>query len=302
LDRLHACENPFFRRETSNRRRESILAVLFVARLATSVGGEILDAFGQEFLFRLVSQFQRQRTWLADDLDPFQSSVEAYIRENQAPSETIDAIWWAESERYWSWFSENAIGAGFELTSLLHEQDYKELPEETVSRLVSDFGGYPVQAGIEFIDNLREFAMPDGFAQVVLNGLELKSNPELSDVEIDHYANGIVRHGFEHHLHWMVPWLRASVRYRSEDYEAAFAYIETAFECAKYCAGNKQYQLVNQYIELAAKTDRWICFKKGVEWAQYLGLSVRWLRDREPSMDNLKDTFEMMKRVQYGTL
>ena len=73
---------------------------------------------------------------------------------------------------------------------------------------------------------------------------------------------------------------------------------------AKYTAGEYQYLLVNQYIEVMAKTRQWRPFKKGVLWACYLGVSVRWLREDKPTTDNLKRVYELMgmKQMNYPVL
>lgn len=52
-------------------------------------------------------------------------------------------------------------------------------------------------------------------------------------------------------------------------------------------SGKKQYKLMIQYVELAAKNDDRRRFKKGIEWAQYVGIKVRWLRDDEPTEKKL---------------
>ncbi len=46
--------------------------------------------------------------------------------------------------------------------------------------------------------------------------------------------------------------------------------------------------------EVMAKTRRWLPFKKGVLWACYLGLSVRWLRKDEPTKKNLEWVYGIM--------
>ncbi|MNP11145.1 hypothetical protein D3C76_1033190 [compost metagenome] len=76
-------------------------------------------------------------------------------------------------------------------------------------------------------------------------------------------------------------------------------YYQVAFDYAKYRAGKQQYDLVNQYVEVAAKNDKWQWFKKGVEWAQYLGIKVRWLRDDEPTEEKLKYVYRMLKIARY---
>lgn len=46
--------------------------------------------------------------------------------------------------------------------------------------------------------------------------------------------------------------------------------------------------------------DKWMSFKRGVEWANFLGLSIRWLRDEEPTEEKLRGIFELMKKVRYA--
>jgi hypothetical protein len=73
---------------------------------------------------------------------------------------------------------------------------------------------------------------------------------------------------------------------------------------AKYSAGNLQYQLVNQYLEVMAKNSRWLEFKQGALWASYLDLPVRWLRDREPTDANIRSAFNVLglSQVRYTQL
>lgn len=145
----------------------------------------------------------------------------------------------------------------------------------------------------------NEFHMPAGFPQGLSDGFDLKDRIDCSDEDIDQYVLQLQGENVESCLNWMEPWLRAVVRYRKEEYESAFHHIESAFERARYSAGRNQYYLVNQFIELSAKTDRWKSFKKGVEWAQYLGLPIRWLGDQEPTEEALRGVFALMKRAKY---
>ena len=97
----------------------------------------------------------------------------------------------------------------------------------------------------------------------------------------------------------MIPWLRAVYYYRREDFEAAMSEYQVAFDAAKYRAGRLQYHLVNQYVEVAAKNDKMRCFRKGIEWAQYLGVQIRWLRDDEPTEEKLDFVYGMLKMARY---
>jgi hypothetical protein len=59
--------------------------------------------------------------------------------------------------------------------------------------------------------------------------------------------------------------------------------------------------LVNQYIESCAKADKWRDFKKGIAWANYLGIEVRWLRGMDDESDEtLRGIFELFKKIRYA--
>lgn len=40
-------------------------------------------------------------------------------------------------------------------------------------------------------------------------------------------------------------------------------------------------------------------FKKGIEWAQYLGIKIRWLRDDDPTEEKLDYVCYMLKIARY---
>lgn len=110
--------------------------------------------------------------------------------------------------------------------------------------------------------------------------------------------------GVAERLPWLKHWSRGVVFYRAGNYEAASVHYSQAFQHAKYSAGDQQYLLVNQYLEVTAKTKRWLPFKQGAQWACFLGISVRWLRDKEPTDENIRNTFDILglAKIQYTKL
>lgn len=97
----------------------------------------------------------------------------------------------------------------------------------------------------------------------------------------------------------MVPWLRGVYHYRKDEFAVAMPHFQAAFENAKYRAGKNQYKLVNQYVEVAAKNGDRRAFKKGIEWAQYLGIKVRWLCDDELTEEKLDYVYYIMQKARY---
>ena len=244
----------------------------------------------------------QHRDWLSVDLNSFAAETTAYIERYRVPPIALDAVWIEFSERYWTWFSDRYADLAQTLDYLLKRHDYMPLPADKVSELIQTYGEYSVRRALEKLEINREFPMPPNFPQRLGEGFDLKKKPNCSEEDSDCYSREIQQDGLASRLSWMECWLRAVVRYRNGEYESAFYHMEYAFEHAKYRAGESQYPLVNQFIELAAKTNRWKSFKKGLEWAQYLGIPIRWLRGQEPDEEALQFVFAMMKKANYTQL
>lgn len=302
FEHLASIEDVNDKRDITESLRESILLVLFLARLSTYVCKALAQTYGQTFLEQLVSQFQQHRAWLAVETASLRDTTADYIREKAVPASAVDEVWWQFSDAFWRWFSYRSIASAHQVHALLDPDSDDQFPEETVADLISMFGDYGVRTTLEKIAISSETKIPDGFAQWLHAGLDLKSNPACSDDDIDRYEYELHDRNLSSCLGWLASWLRAVARYRAEDYRAAFDYIEEAFQCAKYRAGKHQYKLVNQYVELAAKVGSWKSFTKGIAWARYLGLQVRWLRDKDPTEENLRFVFATMKVARYAEL
>lgn len=302
FEHLESHSDTAYQRHFPEKLRESIFQVLFLARLATYICNLIKEAYGMVILEQLITQFTQHRDWLSVDLDSFTEETTSYIEGYSVPPIAIDTVWMEFSEQYWTWFRDRYADLAKTLDYLLHESDYNPLAADTVVELIQRYGEYSVRTALERLEINREFPIPSGFPQRLGQGFELKKNFECSDKDIDQYQQELRQDGLASHLNWMERWLRGVIRYRNGDYESAFYHMEYAFEQAKYRAGGSQYLLVNQFIELAAKTDRWKSFKKGVEWALYLGISIRWLRDQEPTEEALQFVFAMMQKATYAQL
>lgn len=297
--RLASVPDAKHRREIPEKLRTNILHVLFVARLSTDICRSISDTYGPAFLSQLVSQYQQHDAWLAPEIARLQEGLQGHLTTLAGRTGDTNRLWWELSEPYWKWFADRLLACAYEMQPLLAHGDRTPPTEETIASLITKYGEYPVRRILDASEMGRDFPAPPAFAKAVSAGFELKSKPHCSDDAIDAYEADLQRSALDACLPWMVPWLRAVVRYRREDFQSAFLHAEQAFEQAKYSAGGKQYELVNLYIELAAKMDRWQSFKKGVEWANFLGISVRWLRDDEPTEDRLRGVFELMKLARY---
>lgn len=301
FERLASIQDAKYRRDVSDRLQANILHVLFVARLSTDVCKSIATAFGAGFLGQLVTQYRQHDAWLAPEIDKFRIDVQDYLRHMGDPVDDPTGLWLELSEQYWEWFANRSLACAQEVQPMLTQVDRTSLSEEAVTALTLDYGEYTVQQILDVLRVRVEFEAPEGFAEAVCAGFDIMRKRDCGDGDIDRYEAYLQQSELDVCLAWMTPWLRAVVRYRQEDYQSAFFHAETAFEQAKYSAGRNQYPLVNLYIELAAKTDSWRSFKKGVEWANFLGVPVRWLRNDEPTEDRLRGVFELMKTAYYAS-
>jgi hypothetical protein len=298
VDRLVVAEEPY-RRTISEQEKESFLLVLFLARLSTYVTKRLHGTYGTEVLIDMASRFKRHREWLTVDLDLFKAETVAHIEKYRAPEPAIDSIWMEFSEQYWRWFANHARDCASTIHGLLEAFDNHTIPEDLVARLCDQYGDYTVRAALDSMYYASDLKIPDDFPEVLQKGFDLKNNNSTTAADVDVYEAKIKDQGLNACLEWMVHWNRAALFYRNDQDKDAFAHIQKAFESAKYSAGRNQYQIVNQYIELAAKNNSWKSFKKGIAWASYLGLSVRWLRNDEPTEEKLRGAFVIMKKARY---
>lgn len=298
IDRLNHAEAPY-RRQVSANEKESILYVLFLARLSTYVTKQLHDAYGIEALSDMLEQFKRHRDLLSAELKTFKDSTNNYVQQSGAKGADADRIWYAATNKHWQWLSDRALACGIAIQPLVEVSVDHSIPESLIAQLSDQHGEYMVHSTLDKVRSSHIINVPPGFMAALIKGCELKDSNATKDADIEAYALELNDIGLNVNLEWMLHWNRAVLRYRDFQDDEAFLHIEKAFNLAQYTAGKFQYEIVNQFIELAAKTKNWKKFKKGVAWANFLGLSVRWLRGKEPSDENLRNVFDCMKPVRY---
>lgn len=281
-------------REIPKELQASILVTLMVARVSSYLAREITDAYDHQYLADVCEQFREYALWIADDVNEFKALLGEQIRQEESP-ESAQAIWFAGWDRYWSFFYARLRGAA---DTLQQHQD-TVLGEDDIERLKGRYGPFAVCSLQDLVRRQSAFLPPHGFVELLYQGFELKSDPATQVGQIDAYAAQVAAYGLDEQLCWMVPWLRGVYHYRKEEFEAAMPHFQAAFENAKYRAGKNQYKLVNQYVEVAAKNDDRRGFKKGIEWAQYLDIKIRWLRNDEPTAEKLDYVYYMMQKARY---
>ncbi len=273
--------------------KNSIRTALFVARASTYISKLVLTHLGDAVLQEFCSRYQLVANCVVDDVQKIRDCVQQTIAKNNVSLDKQLAVMTSVCTDYWAQFAarHHAIIRGLKYQQITRSQAVE------ISQRSGRLAALPFERPETFAP---QHSMPQGFSEAVLDGLALRKSTALSIEKIAAYAARLDDCGLRHVLPWMLPWQLATYHYRAERYEDAYPFIQEAFEKAQYCAGGHQYLLLNQYIELAAKNDKWRDFKRGIEWATYLGFGVRWLRKDEPTEEKLLFVFEIMKKAVYA--
>lgn len=267
---------------------------LFLARCATFLATALESAFGAEFLRETRDLFAHRLALALRDAMSIERHIADLAERSGVPALAFDlrshAIDVAEhdlADRKRRMAAELArLGPGSWADVALLE------------RFAQAHGDYAV---LDLVPRERLHDVPPHFEDGLREGRGLwKQREPLALVDIDRYERRLADTGVDRLLPWIVPWLRFLVFYRSEDFEAAWPWVERAYELARYRAGADQYPIVNHYIEMTAKRRDRVAFRKGINWARYIELDVRWLREREPTPENLDFAMEILARARYG--
>jgi len=289
-----------FGRPVKGELQKTILTTMVYARVGTFVAELIRNTYDEAFLKEVCLQIQQTTALLQDEVQEFRKEVmPAVVRQNS--KQRADVVWFVACEDHERFVLDKLEQVRHVLLQLRNDHGaYEPVSPETLDVLRNKYGNFAVHFHADRLSRWQKFTPPPGLYKLVDIGMNLKSEPDITLAQIDAFEEQVVESKLEDTLCWFPPWLRGVYNYRREDFAAAFPHYETAFERAKYRAGQHQYKLVNQFVELAAKNDKAIPFKKGVEWATYIGLQIRWLRDKEATQENLDFTRYIMKRANYA--
>lgn len=277
--------------------KESILLTLFVARVATIISQDIDELYGRDYLKELLAQFKRHTDWLKEPMEKLSHFFSEMAHHPQIPSGMIDSIHAEYAERFWCEKADRVIPAARHIQSLIMEKPHI-LSNHQKAWFVNKYGEDIVGPIFEFFDRQQQQRkhIPEGFTECLIEFLELKKTI-CEPSEVARFIAKIDRYQLSSICAWMVHWLQAETLYHTNDWPGVYRELSIAFDAAKYAAGQYQRPLLNHYLEACAKNNKWREFKKGVAWAQYLGIKVRFLGQDEPSDDNMRYVFGLMRNA-----
>jgi hypothetical protein len=298
FDTLEKCEDNKSEKIISEDKRESIRIVLFIARASTFIFKEILENYGITYLKEVCDQYRRYAGYLSEEIEPIKAEIESYIISQQLSQLEIDELWYEQIPKFYYQLSNKYICIVKEIETYISSSN--TISAAMLDGLIKQHGSWAIISIIDFINRQNSLPFPENFPDYLFKGLELKDGTQVSKKQIEQFGIELKHGQADIYLPWILDWIYGAFYYRMKQYEIAYPFFRSAFEAAKYCAGNYQYKLVNQYVELAAKNNKWSEFKKVIEWSQFLGIEIRLLRKKEPTKKNLEFVFHMLKTANYG--
>lgn len=300
------------------RLQDGIVTCAVIARITTFITQDVQKVFGREFLKETLSQPRLYAGWMAVEIKEYLANLDQHLIEHASEIEPPDESgkkFGLESQASIRMKKRVSLGikmaphfwGGFEAKCqtasdlmMEHTDHDGHVPDNVTLWLEKRYGAYAARIRADVISRWR-LDKPADLDTYVQRGMVMRNLQNLTLEDVNSFHEELSCASIAGRLPWLVEWLKGIVFYRSADYAASSIYYTQAFKLAKYSAGDLQYPLVNQYLEVMAKTNRWLDFKQGALWASYLDLPVRWLRDREPTDANIRKAFNVLglSQMQY---
>lgn len=274
---------------------------LTLARISTAVCKDILAVYGMGVLKQLTASVRLYFTAIADEVKEFRSELRREYKTDDL-SQVPDPVWQAACSHYSEFFLFKKQKALETLQKLYTGDPENPFKPVVIEKLAGDIGQYPVVTRIDqMLFSSAWFPSPE-FECLLNRGFELKQDTRTTEAEVDRFEQELSAANMQEQLAWLGPWLRAVCLYRAERFADAFEHSEKAYKLGKYRAGRNQYRLVNQYMELCAKTDRRLRFKQALDWANYAGIEVRWIRSEQQTKEQIDNAFKILSKAIYPIL
>ena len=303
LQALKSTRQKNYRRKIDENTLSSFKLALFIALIATKISLLISQNLGQDFLGTIISDFKRQNHRLQKASSPLRNDVARIQRAWEITSQhEMDRIWKERSMMFWEDYEGLFTRNIPTIQAWQRKHAGSELGFSELRFLTTHMGSFYAGQYILQVRNAPHQWYPKNFHDYRIKGMKLKNSGMTTKEAISDFSLKLANEGLEPNLGWLKNWIWGAYFYREENWEEAFPYFRDAFEHAKYSAGESQYKLVNQYIEVCAKNNKWREFKKGVYWAKYLGLEIRWLRNTDGNEVDMRETFNLMKKLIYPIL
>jgi hypothetical protein len=279
----------------------SFKTVLFIGRFSTSIFMELERQFGKDYIIDIAMHLRRQDRRLGKVHHSFKTNVSKAIDHHEIRNPAlIDDIWFDETQEFWMQRSEHVMLSARAINPKFVEKYHSGFNRDDIKFFLKRMNSFELHT---LLDNTQRdvIAMaPSLFLELLFEGLKLRKAVDNTVKSIEQYEKKVHDAKLEEHLSWVINWMWATYHYRRQEDGLALPYYSKAFEEAKYSVGRNQYLLVNQFVECCAKNNKWRDFKKGIAWANYLGIEIRWYRGMDESDEPLKSAYLMLKIARYS--
>ncbi|WP_375176605.1 hypothetical protein [Marinobacter mobilis] len=278
----------------------SMVLSLTLARVSTAVFKDIQRVYGERSLKKMTECVRLYFTAIADEVKEFKGEIRQQCKQDDL-TQLPTAVWESACGHYFQFFQSKNQEALVTLQRLCSADPDNPFKPIVIQTLAHKLGRYQVITRMDQMVFSAAWFPSDGFQDLLDLGFRLKNDPQTSEADVDRFEQKLSAAGMTEQLAWLGPWLRAVCLYRTERFADAFEYSEKAYALGKYRAGRNQYLLVNLYMELCAKNNRRLKFKKALDWANYAGIKVRWIRSEEQTQETIDVAFEFFRVANYVT-
>ncbi|MGS0675952.1 hypothetical protein [Shewanella sp. 125m-1] len=298
---MEATTSSQYKRTVDSDTLRSFKATLFIARFSTSVFTELERQFGRDFVIDITMHLRRQDRRLGKVHRSFKASLSKAIDSSEIRNPAIiDRVWFDKTQKFWELTSEQLMQGSKSIDLRFREKYNSGFNPADIKFFLQRIQPFFLSPLLEEAREKTIAMAPPLFLELLLEGLRLRKDPKVNVEKIGQFTKQVTEANLDCYLSWVGNWVWATYYYRREEHTLALPHYSKAFQEAKYCGGQDQYLLVNQYIESCAKNRLWRDFKKGIAWANYLGIKVRWYRGLDESEDRLKTTYEMLHMARYA--
>ena len=290
------------RNDVSPKNKGSINIIFFLARLSTAIFMKIEENYGKHVLSDALDRSKTYYNLIEKEFRPFNNFIHNEVIRlkehgfNPDNPQVICHFYKLQSE-----FS-NHWGKKIEESQRyvpLNQLDSKPKQLERVQNnkdILGDFLAYKLTHLLSLDSHVD--LLPHMFFESYCEGEKILKESRfqvLNQSRINSYRALIHSHHLEPYLKWQLLWIDAHINIHQGKKKDALACYEKSFELAKYCAGQRQYTLVNEYLLFSAKNSKWKQFKKAYAWAEYLNIPIRIIRNFEGV--TAKEAFNLFKSV-----
>ena len=276
LNALQSCNNPNYQRNIDEQYRQSILWVLFISRLTTSIGKAIEKQYGRAYLANLIEHYIIQDKLLNSEAKTLEAIVECTLNEaNISDPKIANTLWYDFIPKLWRFTSNKCYQAAREIQPLIiNNKIQDEIPTDLKHKLIDQYGEYAISLINRNLKIQNKQKLPRMFPELYFKGDDLRKQTSISLNDINEFQSLVKKEQLQDEFQWLIDWIKATHLCQSEKYPEALHHYQKSFEICRYAAGQRQYDLVNEYIAICSKTDQTKKRQKAITWAKYLGIKT----------------------------